>query len=665
MNNNQNIGEIFLLALQNHKKNNLSIAQKFYNEVLTIDPHHLDTLTNLGVIFINLGENEKAISYNKKVIKINPNNFNAYNNLGVAYMGLGEIEKAISCYEKAIEINPSNLTFHNNLGKIFYKSGEYLKALRCFGKVAQIDPNNIELVINLTELFRVYEINKIINHNSNNLEQLFLFLMKKNNIFHGHIINNIITFLLETKKYNQIKKIINSESSLLMNQVIQDLLKEDLFNLVLQRSFPMEISLEKLLTKLRYEILFSLSDPNQNLLEKNFDFIISLAEQCWLNEFVYMQSEKEIEFIIKLKNKIENNIEINELEITILGCFVPLNSSKIIINKLLNYQSTNILFNDLINIQIKEPLKEIELAKSIKSLAKIIDPVSTKVKEQYEENPYPRWRYTNVSSPNIFFRWLNAEIKPNKIDYNNNFDKPDILIAGCGTGNHSISATKYQNANILAIDLSLTSLAYAKRKTEELELKNIEYLQADILQLKSLDKKFDVIECSGTLHHMKNPVEGFKVLLDVLKPQGFLKIGLYSQRAREHVVKVREFIKKKNFKNSLKDIRVCRQILINNNKDQLLAKAAFGFDFYSTSSVRDLLFHIQEHRFTIPEISTILKDLNLEFLGFIYPNPLTKKEFSKLFPDDKNNISLENWDKFEEKYPDTFANMYQFWVRKN
>jgi len=56
--------------------------------------------------------------------------------------------------------------------------------------------------------------------------------------------------------------------------------------------------------------------------------------------------------------------------------------------------------------------------------------------------------------------------------------------------------------------------------------------------------------------------------------------------------------------------------------------------------------------------------LNLEFLGFIYADPLIKKEFSRLFPNDKKNISLNNWHKFEEKYPDTFANMYQFWVRK-
>ena len=67
----------------------------------------------------------------------------------------------------------------------------------------------------------------------------------------------------------------------------------------------------------------------------------------------------------------------------------------------------------------------------------------------------------------------------------------------------------------------------------------------------------------------------------------------------------------------------------------LLTTRTDSSDFYSVSSIRDLIFHVQEHRFTLLQISKILKDLNLEFLGFIYPNPFMKEKFSKLFPSDK------------------------------
>ena len=95
---------------------------------------------------------------------------------------------------------------------------------------------------------------------------------------------------------------------------------------------------------------------------------------------------------------------------------------------------------------------------------------------------------------------------------------------------------------ILAIDLSLASLAYALRKTEEFSLKSIRYMQADILNLRKLDQKFDLIECAGVLHHMENPMVGWKILTECLKPGGLMMIGLYSDLARQHIAKVRREI---------------------------------------------------------------------------------------------------------------------------
>ena len=75
-----------------------------------------------------------------------------------------------------------------------------------------------------------------------------------------------------------------------------------------------------------------------------------------------------------------------------------------------------------------------------------------------------------------------------------------------------------------------------------------------------------------------------------------------------------------------------------------------------------MIFHVQEHQFTIPEISKILNDLDLEFLGFT--NPSFKKKYLQSFPDDKKNLSLDNWNQFEINNPSAFVGMYQFWVRK-
>ena len=654
--------ETFDQAVKNHKKNNLDVAENLYKKILEKDPNHFQSICFLGTLSIQIKNFERAKKLLNKAIGIQPNNANVNNNLGIVNNELEDYQKAINYFQKAIKIQPNHANAHNNLGNVFKVLGEHQKAISCYQNAIKINPSNTSIINGLSDLCKLIQLDNITKTNSTSLKELFLFLFRRNNINHTDIFRNAKLLLFIGENDNQVRQIANSDSLLLKNKIIQYLSKEELFLLMLQKSLMTDKFLEKLLTKLRYEILFTLVDSNQNILKRYFDFIVSLAEQCLLNEYVYVQSKKEINHVNQLKNKIVNNKEINELEMAILGCYIPLYTSKNITNKLLDYKSKNILFNDLITMQIKEPLKEIKLVNSIKSFDKIIDSVSKKVREQYEEHPYPRWRYTNKNLPSNFLFKLNNEIKPNKIEYSNKFVNPNVLIAGCGTGKHITIAERYLNANILGVDLSLASLAYAKRKTEELGFKNIEFLHADILQLKNLNRKFDVIECVGTLHHMKDPLTGLKVLLDLLEPHGFLKLGLYSEIARQHIVKAREFIKKKKFKNTIKDIRNCRESIFNEKKDPLLQKIFHSNDFYSTSSVRDLMFHVKEHRFTIPEISKMLKNLNLEFLGFL--NLLIKIKFSKFFPNDKKNISLDNWNQFEISNPDTFASMYQFWVRK-
>ena len=85
---------------------------------------------------------------------------------------------------------------------------------------------------------------------------------------------------------------------------------------------------------------------------------------------------------------------------------------------------------------------------------------------------------------------MNNKIKFNKTENSNKFIKPKVLVAGCGTGQHILIVCNYHNAKILGVDLSLKSLSFAKRQTNELGIDNVEYLQADILQLNNLGKKF-------------------------------------------------------------------------------------------------------------------------------------------------------------------------------
>ena len=85
-------------------------------------------------------------------------------------------------------------------------------------------------------------------------------------------------------------------------------------------------------------------------------------------------------------------------------------------------------------------------------------------------------------------------------------------------------------------------------------------------------------------------------------------------------------------------------------------------DFYSLSEFRDLLFHVQEHRFTIPQLKRCLDKLGLKFCGF--ENRSIVEKFSVLNARENDLYDLDKWQTYEESSPKTFVGMYQFWCQK-
>ena len=256
------------------------------------------------------------------------------------------------------------------------------------------------------------------------------------------------------------------------------------------------------------------------------------------------------------------------------------------IPSLKTFTSLNPSFREIIELQIIEPLKEIELSKQIKKLGKINNATSLKVQSQYEENPYPRWRYGDYSENQkiSLIQGINDENKPNYINQSLDDEQIKVLIAGCGTGNQIIQTQRYKNAQITAIDLSLSSITFAQRKINELEIDNVELIQMDILEIELLQKKFDIIECGGVLHHMDDPSTGLKALLGVLKNNCFLKLGLYSETARRDIVKARNYIQNKKITSNEDNIRNFRKTIISNKLSELnsISKSK---DFFTLSNM--------------------------------------------------------------------------------
>jgi hypothetical protein len=67
---------------------------------------------------------------------------------------------------------------------------------------------------------------------------------------------------------------------------------------------------------------------------------------------------------------------------------------------------------------------------------------------------------------------------------------------------------------------------------------------------------------------------------------------------------------------------------------------------------------------TLPEISKMLDDVDLEFLGFEMQDPNVMNAYKTRFPEDPSARSLRLWNRYELEHPEIFSSMYQFWVRK-
>ncbi|MEJ2434247.1 MAG: methyltransferase domain-containing protein, partial [Pseudolabrys sp.] len=307
---------------------------------------------------------------------------------------------------------------------------------------------------------------------------------------------------------------------------------------ILQSTPVRDVALERALTVLRAALLEVAAGggPADDL---TLAFCCALARQCFVNEYVFASTPEENARVDALVRKLPDTAP---AELAALAMYGPLHALPQ--GQSLAERRWPHPVDEVVTQQVREPMEERALRAAIPRLTAIDDDVSLRVRQQYEENPYPRWVYAagNVE-PLALDDYLRNAMPGAAFDALAAHDAPEVLVAGCGTGSLPIElARKLAGARVLAIDLSLASLAYAKRKTPADIVSRLDYAQADILKLGDLGRSFDVIDASGVLHHMAEPAAGLRVLLQLLRPGGVMHLGLYSALARRDVTAARAYV---------------------------------------------------------------------------------------------------------------------------
>ncbi len=653
--NGYNIKGLILKSLNKYNEAKLCLEK-----AIELDKNYFDAYINLGLLNKDYTKYNDAEKYYLKALEIDKKSAIAHLNLGACYKEKLDINKAILHTEIAIELDDKLENSYLNLATIYNQEGDYNKSLRLLRKEIKNNPNNDISFQLLSELLTKTDVLEI--SNKDNREFLKIILDRKD-ISHRELFINVSNLIAP----KILEKLSIIEFNLYESNEFDILIKDKELLKALSLLIFCSPLWERVLSNIRKLMLLNYLDKKK-LNPHVFNFVIALGAQCFLNEYVYYISDEEKIKLEEVKKSINKNQNNQDLKLALISCYQSLYSINNKIINLNNYSSTNKEFNKLLDLQYKEIIVEREISNNIKRIGKISDLISKEVKSQYELNPYPRWRYNTYAKTNTqnLLSVINSEIHPNYIQSNqtkSTNEKLNILIAGCGTGIQILEASRYSNCEVTAIDLSKTSISYAKRKIEEYGMSNINFIEMDLLELTHLNKKFDLIECSGVLHHMQNPEKGLANLIESLETNGFLKLGLYSKYARQEIIKARELIIGKEIEPNIDAIRNFRNNVLNGTIKQI-NKIRNWSDFYSTSMCRDLCFHTQEKCYSLIEIKNMLENANLEFLGFTLSKDI-KKKYQKENKDKKSQKDLKLWDEFEKKNPNSFREMYQFWTRKS
>ncbi len=641
-------------GIDSDKPRYLSLAKTSIGRALDLNPDDGDSLNLLSRIELEAGQLKEAEQAIRAALDIHPRNGGFHYSLGHIALARQQLEQAELAFKKAIKYAPKETRADVSLAYTLAEAGKDVEAFSHYRELAKTQGKDLHIRSRLLLSARYLTA----DFYDPELEQDLLSYLQWHNM-NPNLLASLTSSLLEhkfqlNKEGSAAQFDVMANCPLLLSALRHTLIKSEL--------------LEKLIMALRHELLCYATQKGQ-LPNEYIPLCQAIAHYGLRAEYLLPDTAAEI-------NMTENLKSIIDQALTQVGC-TPMDISGALLllamyntwESLENFVKLMSFHNNTwpaISLDLKQCHDEYLALSQFKfdAVSKIPNSAQHNVKAQYECHPYPRWQALDYNNPTNYGLALSLEFPNSNIPNHIFTDELKILIAGCGTGRHALNVAKHFNhVQVMALDISQSSLAYAKYKADELAVDNIEFFLADLTKIESLNTKFNIIECSGVLHHIKQYKKALNNLLKNLKPNGLMKISLYSERARESVIKIRKLVKDNHKPLNDHKIKVIRHALFQSdlieNKDSIIKSD----DFYSLSGTVDLLFHEYEKQFTPLSIKKLCSDHQLKWLGFSNLNLNIKNNFMDFHGNNANLEDLNQWEKFEEVYPDTFAQMYQFYCQ--
>ncbi len=196
-------------------------------------------------------------------------------------------------------------------------------------------------------------------------------------------------------------------------------------------------------------------------------------------------------------------------------------------------------------------------------------------------------------------------------------DALKILVAGCGTNQAAILAHCNPHCFVTGVDASLAAVENHRQLKAKHQLSNLYVSHStlgDLDTIAAMQGKFDLIICTGVLHHMESPVMGLHALKRVLAPNGVMSLMVYGQHQRQGIYWVQEALRTLNAPRNESGIDLAKEVI------KLLPEwhpAQFYLrqapDLGTDAGLVDTLLNARDRAYSVPEVLRLVDECGLSF----------------------------------------------------
>jgi SAM-dependent methyltransferase len=214
-----------------------------------------------------------------------------------------------------------------------------------------------------------------------------------------------------------------------------------------------------------------------------------------------------------------------------------------------------------------------------------------------------------VGDPSLWAPMLWPEGRPR--------EELDILVAGCGTMQAAWFAFTNRHCNVVGVDLSEESLAHTRFLQEKHDLKNLRLYRGDLREVGEIRTAFDLVICTGVLHHLRDPDEGMRALASVMAPHAALACMVYGATRRVGVYMMQEAFRRMGVEANAEGVAFARRVLGSlpdwHYVHWYLRRAP---ELQHDEALADTFLHPQDRAYTVPELLALAEENGLHFQGW-------------------------------------------------